>query len=199
MYDSWDEGSQLKEYPYKITGGTGKISRRQRWGYLYLRKPDRHPLRRHVQRRDKIAISRACIRGGAACDLSLEAKKAGPFGGRSGPAVDAEGGCVQGTMLVARLLCRDGAYSFRRTSVEAERGRDRRMHDPSIADIQPGSKVRVVIECSQASAGELDHERQRRVVEGLCRRHRDSARHVGHAIMNDPIDFEGRIGMRRGP
>lgn len=24
MYDSWEEGSDLKEYPYKITGGTGK-------------------------------------------------------------------------------------------------------------------------------------------------------------------------------
>jgi hypothetical protein len=25
-YDSWEEGSQLKEYPYKLTGGTGKYS-----------------------------------------------------------------------------------------------------------------------------------------------------------------------------
>jgi len=24
-YDSWEEGSQLKEYPYKVTGGTGKF------------------------------------------------------------------------------------------------------------------------------------------------------------------------------
>ena len=23
-YESWEEGSQMKEYPYKITGGTGK-------------------------------------------------------------------------------------------------------------------------------------------------------------------------------
>jgi hypothetical protein len=23
-YDSWEEGSDLKEYPYKVTGGTGK-------------------------------------------------------------------------------------------------------------------------------------------------------------------------------
>jgi len=36
MYDSWDEGSQLKEYPYKITGGTGKYQGASGGGtYIY--------------------------------------------------------------------------------------------------------------------------------------------------------------------
>ena len=35
-YDSWDEGSQLKEYPYKITGGTGKYQGASGGGtYMY--------------------------------------------------------------------------------------------------------------------------------------------------------------------
>ena len=61
-------------------------------------------------------MSRACIRGGAACDLSLEAKeKPVRSGGEADRLVDAEGGCVQGTMLVARLLSGDEAnFSLRR-------------------------------------------------------------------------------------
>lgn len=36
MYDSWKEGSQLKEYPYRITGGTGKYERASGGGtYMY--------------------------------------------------------------------------------------------------------------------------------------------------------------------
>ena len=36
MYDSWEEGSDLKEYPYKITGGTGKYEGASGGGtYLY--------------------------------------------------------------------------------------------------------------------------------------------------------------------
>lgn len=36
MYDSWDEGSDLKEYPYKITGGTGKYQGASGGGtYMY--------------------------------------------------------------------------------------------------------------------------------------------------------------------
>ena len=38
-FDIWEEGSQLKEYPYKITGGTGKYRGCQwRWHvntYIY--------------------------------------------------------------------------------------------------------------------------------------------------------------------
>jgi hypothetical protein len=35
-YDSWEEGSQLKEYPYKVTGGTGKYQGASGGGtYIY--------------------------------------------------------------------------------------------------------------------------------------------------------------------
>jgi hypothetical protein len=34
--ESWEEGSHLKEYPYKITGGTGKFQGASGGGtYLY--------------------------------------------------------------------------------------------------------------------------------------------------------------------
>jgi hypothetical protein len=36
IYDSWEEGSQLKEYPCRITGGTGKYERASGGGtYMY--------------------------------------------------------------------------------------------------------------------------------------------------------------------
>ena len=36
MCDSWEEGSQLKEYPYKITGRTGKYQGASGGGtYIY--------------------------------------------------------------------------------------------------------------------------------------------------------------------
>jgi hypothetical protein len=35
-YDTWEEGSQLKEYPYKVTGGTGKYQGASGGGiYIY--------------------------------------------------------------------------------------------------------------------------------------------------------------------
>jgi hypothetical protein len=35
-FDTWEEGSQLKEYPYKITGGTGKYQGASGGGtYIY--------------------------------------------------------------------------------------------------------------------------------------------------------------------
>jgi hypothetical protein len=35
-FDSWEEGSQLKEYPYKVTGGTGKFQGASGGGtYIY--------------------------------------------------------------------------------------------------------------------------------------------------------------------
>ena len=37
MYESWEEGSDLKEYPYKITGGTGKYEGASGGGtYIYV-------------------------------------------------------------------------------------------------------------------------------------------------------------------
>src|SRR6185295_11957174 len=57
----------------------------------------------------------------------------------------------------------------------------------------------VGVESSQALVGELDHEWQRCVVERLRRRDGYGARHVCHAVMNDAVDLEGRIGVRRGP
>ena len=36
MTESWEEGSHLKEYPYKITGGTGKYQGASGGGtYIY--------------------------------------------------------------------------------------------------------------------------------------------------------------------
>ena len=60
------------------------------------------------------------------------------------------GGSVQVTMCVARLLSRDEANLFRRSSVEAERSRNRRMHDAAVAHVQSGGKMRVVVEGSHA-------------------------------------------------
>ena len=36
MYETWEEGSHLKEYTYKITGGTGKYENASGGGtYMY--------------------------------------------------------------------------------------------------------------------------------------------------------------------
>jgi hypothetical protein len=78
-------------------------------------------------------------------------------------------------LCVARLLSRDEANFFRRRSVETERSCDRLVHDPAAAHIQSGGKVRVVIEGSEALAGQLDHEGQGGVVQRLRRGDRDSA------------------------
>ena len=73
------------------------------------------------------------------------------------------------------------------------------MHDPSVADIQAGGEVLVVIESRHALRSELDHEGQRRIVERLRRGHGHCPRHVRHAIMDNVIDLEGRLFMRGRP
>ena len=40
----WEEGSHLKEYTYKITGGTGKYQGASGGGTYIVREPDGHPL-----------------------------------------------------------------------------------------------------------------------------------------------------------
>ena len=47
-YDSWEEGSHLKEYTYKITGGTGKYEGASGGGtYMYENVSDTIA-RRHI-------------------------------------------------------------------------------------------------------------------------------------------------------
>ena len=46
-YNSWEEGSHLKEYTYKITGGTGGHSGAAR-EHVHLREPIGHHRRRHL-------------------------------------------------------------------------------------------------------------------------------------------------------
>ena len=64
---------------------------------------------------------------------------------------------------------------------------------------RPAARCGSSIERRHALVGELDHEGQRRVVERLRRGHGHRARHVRHAVMDDAVDLEGRIGMRRRP
>ena len=49
MNDSWEEGSHLKEYTYKYTGGTGKYEGASGGGTYMLREHDGHPRRRQIQ------------------------------------------------------------------------------------------------------------------------------------------------------
>ena len=146
---------------------------------------DRHSRRRRVQF-PELEVKRKPVRSG---------------GGKADRQTDA-GGMRPGKFLTAsRLLSRDEAnFSFgRRPAIEAERGGDRRMRDASVADVEPGGEMRVVIERGHALVGELDDEGQRRVVERLRRGDRHRARHVRHAVMDDAVDLEGRIGVRRRP
>ena len=48
------------------------------------------------------------------------------------------------------------------------------MHDPAVAHVEAGGQMRVAIEGRQALIGELDDERQRRVVQRLRRSHRNA-------------------------
>ena len=82
---------------------------------------------------------------------------------------------------------------------EAERGGDRFVCDLAIADIEPRGETRIIVERRQAFVGELHDEGQRSIVECLGGRCRDRSGHVGHAVVNDAFDFEGRIGMCGGP
>ena len=50
-FEAWEEGSALKEYTYKITGGTGKYQDASGGGTYYVRKPDGYSIyRRHLPR-----------------------------------------------------------------------------------------------------------------------------------------------------
>ena len=92
------------------------------------------------------------IRGGAEFHFpSLKIKKSRSVpGGGSGPAKWTRGDASGKRCAVARLLSRDEANLSRRRSVEAERSRNRLMHDAAVAHVQSGGKVRVVIEGSHA-------------------------------------------------
>ncbi len=57
-FESWEEGSHLKEYTYKITGGTGKYQGAERRRHVFLREPDRHAVRRALQGHDRAAVVR---------------------------------------------------------------------------------------------------------------------------------------------
>ena len=52
VYDTFEEGSHLKESVYKITGGTGKYQGASGGGTYIARDPDRHSRRRQVQGQD---------------------------------------------------------------------------------------------------------------------------------------------------
>jgi len=66
-------GSHLKEYIFKITGGTGKYAGAKGGGTY---KSDQYAFRRRIRRQDRAAV---------VCPL-VRKRKAGPFGGRIGPA-----------------------------------------------------------------------------------------------------------------
>ena len=55
--DSWEEGSHLKEYKYKFTGGTGKYVGATGGGTDLIRKHNRHHRGRNIQRRIGAALS----------------------------------------------------------------------------------------------------------------------------------------------
>ena len=52
-YETWEEGSHLKEYSWKITGGTGKYEGASGWRHLHVREPIGHHHRRNVQGADR--------------------------------------------------------------------------------------------------------------------------------------------------
>src|SRR5262245_38829860 len=73
LSETWKEGSPLKEYIFKITGGTGKFAGAKGGGTY---KSDQYAFQRHIRRQDRAAV---------VCPL-VRKRKAGPFGGRIGPA-----------------------------------------------------------------------------------------------------------------
>src|SRR6476620_9344397 len=85
MYDSWEEGSQLKEYPYKITGGTGKYQGASGGGtYIYENLTDTLSGSRFCT----IQLQSVVLAFGAALRATsrLKQKKSRSVRGRSGPA-----------------------------------------------------------------------------------------------------------------
>ena len=63
-------------------------------------------------------------------------------------------------------------------------------------DIQAVREIRIGFHrLIGALAGELQHERQSRVVQRKGRGARDRAGHIGDAILNNAVNFENRIIM----
>ncbi len=74
---------------------------------------------------------------------------------------------------------------------------DREIGDPAAMDIEPHPKVAIVLQRIETLIGELQPERQGRIVECIARCPRHRTRHVRNAVMDDAVDDVGRVVMRR--
>src|SRR4051794_5694144 len=88
---------------------------------------------------------------------------------------------------------RDLEYRFRRHVVAPDAGCHRRVRHRPVRHVDSQLQAGVVMRSlHHALVGERKHVRKRGVGERVGRRDRHRARHVRDAVVNDPVDLEGR-------
>lgn len=102
-----------------------------------------------------------------------------------------QGSCRDGVArpvgsILARLY---GQSRFGRHEVQAQAVGNRPVGHLPAMYVQTVREMRIESNGAESVAGKGQTEGKRCVVQGLARRQRHGTRHVGHAIMNDTIDF----------